>query len=105
MLLKLTTVLKAKLDTQACIRILLFCMHFKEYSRSPKVGNSIASILKSNAQGIPALIVLNPVSKVSGPAIPCSCSRLSILEASMLAQMQAQGCLSAASQQISPPVS
>ena len=33
------------------------------YSRSPKVGNPIASILKSNnAQGIPALFGLNPVS-------------------------------------------
>ena len=84
MLVELTTVLKEKLDTQACTRILLLCMHFKEYSRSLKVGNPIASILKSNAQGIPALVVLNPVSKVLGPAIPCSCSRLSILEASML---------------------
>ena len=32
------------------------------YSRSPIVGNPIASILKSNAKGIPALFVLNPVS-------------------------------------------
>ena len=34
----------------------------KPYSRSPKVGNPIASIPKSNVQGIPALFGLNPVS-------------------------------------------
>ena len=32
------------------------------YSRYPKVGNPIASILKSNVQGVPALFGLNPVS-------------------------------------------
>ena len=36
------------------------------YSRSPKVGNPIASILKSNVLGIPALVVLNPVSNFLG---------------------------------------
>ena len=36
------------------------------YSRSPKVGNPIASILKSNVKGIPALFVLNPVSNFLG---------------------------------------
>ena len=36
------------------------------YSRSPKVGNPIASILKSNVQGIPALFGLNPVSNFMG---------------------------------------
>ena len=30
------------------------------YSRSLKVGNPIASILKSNVEGIPARYVLNP---------------------------------------------
>ena len=32
------------------------------YSRSQKVGNPIASVLKTNVQGIPALVGLNPVS-------------------------------------------
>ena len=32
------------------------------YSRSQKVGNPIASILKSNVKGIPALFGLSPVS-------------------------------------------
>ena len=41
----------------------------KHYSRSPKVGNPIASILKSHAKGIPALIVLNPVSNFLGLTI------------------------------------
>ena len=36
------------------------------YSRSRKVGNPIASIVKSNAQGIPALFDLNPVSNFMG---------------------------------------
>ena len=38
------------------------------YSRSPTVGNPIASIPKSQVQGIciPALIVLNPVSNFCG---------------------------------------
>ena len=31
------------------------------YKRSPKVGNPIASILKSNVEGSPVLIVLDPV--------------------------------------------
>ena len=33
---------------------------------SPKVGNPIASILKGIVEGIPALFVLNPVSKFLG---------------------------------------
>ena len=40
---------------------------FRVYRRSPKVRISIASTLTSlnkNAQGIPALIVLNPVSNL-----------------------------------------
>ena len=36
------------------------------YSRSPKVGNPIASTLKSNVWGIPALFGLNPVSNFMG---------------------------------------
>ena len=36
------------------------------YSRSPKVGNPIASILKSNVWGIPALFDLYPVSNFMG---------------------------------------
>ena len=36
------------------------------YSRSPKVGNSIASSLKSNVWGIPALFGLNQVSNFMG---------------------------------------
>ena len=36
------------------------------YSRSQKVGNPIASILKSNVWGIPALFGLNPVSNFMG---------------------------------------
>ena len=36
------------------------------YSRSSKVGNPIASILKSHVQGIPALFDLNPVSNFTG---------------------------------------
>ena len=39
------------------------------YSRSPKVGNPIASILKSNGKGIPALFDLNPVSNFLGLTI------------------------------------
>ena len=39
------------------------------YGRNPKVGNPIASILKSNAHEIPALFVLNPVSNFLGFAI------------------------------------
>ena len=35
---------------------------FGVYSRSPKVGNLVALILKSNVEGIPALFGLNPVS-------------------------------------------
>ena len=35
-------------------------------SRSPKVGNPIASILKSNVEGIPALFGLTPVSNFVG---------------------------------------
>ena len=36
------------------------------YSRSQKVGNPIASILKSNVSGIPALFGLHPVSNFMG---------------------------------------
>ena len=36
------------------------------YSISPRDGNPIASILKSNAEGIPALFVLNPVFNFLG---------------------------------------
>ena len=36
------------------------------YSRSPKVGNPIASILKSKVQGIPALFGLDSVSNFMG---------------------------------------
>ena len=36
------------------------------YSRSPTVGNPITSILKSNAQGIPAPFGFNPVSNFTG---------------------------------------
>ena len=39
------------------------------YSRSPKVENPIASILKSHLWGIPALSVLNPVSNFLGVTI------------------------------------
>ena len=41
----------------------------KVCSRSPKVGNPIASILKSKVYGIPALFVLNPVSNFLGYSI------------------------------------
>ena len=37
-----------------------------DYSRSPKVGNSMPSILKCNVKGIPALFDLNPVSNFLG---------------------------------------
>ena len=40
--------------------------HDMYYSRSLKVGNPIASILKSNVWGIPALFGLNPVSNFMG---------------------------------------
>ena len=39
------------------------------YSRSPKVGNPIASILKSNVKGILALFVLNLVSNFWGSTV------------------------------------
>ena len=39
---------------------------FRDYSRSPRVGNPIASIPQSHASGIPALIVLNSVSNFLG---------------------------------------
>ena len=42
---------------------------FRVYSRSPKVGNPMASILKSSVYGIPALFVLNPVSNFLGLTI------------------------------------
>ena len=38
----------------------------RHYSRSPKVGNPIASILKSTVEGIPALFGLYPVSNFMG---------------------------------------
>ena len=38
----------------------------EDYSRSLKVGNRIASILKSNVQGTPALFGLYPVSNFMG---------------------------------------
>ena len=42
------------------------------YSRSQKVGNPIASILKSsNVYGIPALFGLNPVSNFLGFTVGC----------------------------------
>ena len=41
----------------------------KLYSRSPKVGNPIASIPNGNVQGIPALFGLNPVSNFIGSTI------------------------------------
>ena len=41
----------------------------KPYSRSPKVGNPIASILESNVYGISALFGLNPVSNFMGSTI------------------------------------
>ena len=41
------------------------------YSRSLKVGNPIASILKSNVLGIPALFGLNPVSNFMGLTVGC----------------------------------
>ena len=47
----------------------LECFEFRAYSRSPKVGNPIAPILKSNVYGIPALFVLNPVSNFLGLTI------------------------------------
>ena len=47
------------------IRICIY-IYIYIYSKSPKVGNPIASILKSNVQGIPALIVLNAVSNFFG---------------------------------------
>ena len=40
------------------------------FSISPKVGNPVASILKSNVQGILALIVLNPFSNFLGSLDP-----------------------------------
>ena len=45
---------------------------FSYYSRSQKVGNPIASILKSNVQGIPALFGLNPVSNFLGFTVSLS---------------------------------
>ena len=38
----------------------------QDFSRSSKVGNPIASILKGNGEGIPTRIVLNPVSNFLG---------------------------------------
>ena len=42
------------------------CRAARVYSRSPKVGSPIASILKSNVYGIPALFDLYPVSNFIG---------------------------------------
>ena len=47
-------------DAPSCVQGL------KAYGRSPQAGNPIASILKSNVYGIPALAVLNPVSNLFG---------------------------------------
>ena len=52
-------------NTMLC-HITLLDKIMKYYSRSPKVGNLTASILKSNVYGIPALIVLIPVSNFLG---------------------------------------
>ena len=41
-------------------------LNLRRASRSPKVGNPIASILKRNVKGIPALFGLNPVSNFMG---------------------------------------
>ena len=38
------------------------CILSTHDSRSPKVGNPVASILQSNVEGIPALNVTNPAS-------------------------------------------
>ena len=43
------------------------------YSKSPKVGNPIASILKGNVKGIPALFGLNPVSNSIGFTVVSFC--------------------------------
>ena len=59
-------------DTPSVLPPLLFgflsddALGFVVYSRSQKVGNPIASILKSNVWGIPALFGLNPVSNFMG---------------------------------------
>ena len=45
------------------------------YSRSPRVGNPIASILKSNVKVIPALFDLNPASNFMGFTIGCLAPR------------------------------
>ena len=52
------------LDPQPCWG--LGFIGFRVYSRSPKVGNPIASTHKSHLQGVPALFGLNPVSNVLG---------------------------------------
>ena len=44
----------------------MFEVFWRVYSRSPKVGNPIAWILKSTAWGIPALFGRNPVSNFMG---------------------------------------
>ena len=55
-----------------------FGNHLGPYSRSPQVGNQIASILKSIAQRILAPIVLNPASNFFGV-----CYILSLLQGSV----------------------
>ena len=47
-------------------------LHAPIYSRSLKVGTPIASILKRNAKGIPALIVLHEVCNFLGFTIGLS---------------------------------
>ena len=49
------------------------------YSRSPKVGNPIASILRTNVYGIPALFGLNPVSNFKGLTVSLGFRMISIL--------------------------
>ena len=51
------------------------------YSRSPKVGNPIASILKSSVQGVPALFGLNPVSNFVGVTVWLGHVRTLLLDA------------------------
>ena len=64
-----------RLPESMLTRLLLFFRHHTAwdlglgYSLSPKVGNPIASSLKSNVWGIPALIGLNPVSNFLGSTI------------------------------------
>ena len=47
----------------------LITYNYTYYRKRPKVGNPIASIFKSNAQIIPTLCILNPVSNFLGFAL------------------------------------